>query len=111
MSVYVRNGTPIDGPSLCETCSYAHIQRGYRLSEEIVLCTANNPDTPVPFRIRECTSYIDKNRQSLYEMGKMAWILAPHRSKHTAGFVPADQVEAIGRKIEPTLDECDDDNE
>jgi hypothetical protein len=107
MSVYVRNGTPIDGPSLCETCCNAHVQRGYRLSEEIVLCTANNPDRRVPFRVRECTSYIDKNRQSLYEMEQMAWILAPRGLKRAAGFVPQEQVRAIGREIELTLDDDD----
>ena len=30
MSVYVKNGTPLHGASLCDTCVNAHIERGYR---------------------------------------------------------------------------------
>ena len=105
MSVNVKNGTPIDGPSLCETCANAHIQRGHRLSEEIVLCTANSLDRRVLFSVRECSSYRDKNRQSLYEMNKMAWILAPRGPKRAAGFVHANELTDENREIELTLDE------
>jgi hypothetical protein len=107
MSVNVKNGTPLHGPSLCETCSNAHIQRGYRASEELVLCTANSLDRRVLFSVRECSSYRDKNRQSLYEMEKTAWILQPRGSKRAAGFLPSEEVKDVGREIELTLDERD----
>jgi hypothetical protein len=38
MSFNVKNGTPMHGPSLCETCDRAHIFRGYRENELIVVC-------------------------------------------------------------------------
>ena len=86
MGIYVRNGTPLDGPSLCESCANGHIAKGYRIAEEIVMCTANSPTVRVPFRIRECTSYFDKRRECLYEMKKVAWLIEPERGKKTTGF-------------------------
>jgi hypothetical protein len=107
MSVSIKNGTPPDGPSLCETCTNAHIERGYRSSEEFVLCTANSFDRRVRFRVRECTSYRDKNRQSLYEMSQMAWVLAPRGPKREAGFVRASELADKSREIELTLDDSE----
>jgi hypothetical protein len=109
MGVYVRNGTPLDGPSLCETCSNAQVTKGYRIGEELVVCTANSPSMRVNFRVRECTGYVDKNRQSLYEMQEIAWSLLPRGPKRSAGFEQVEQVRAIGREIELTLDDENDD--
>lgn len=106
MGVYVRNGTPIDGPSLCETCTNARIVRGYRLGEEAMFCTAGDPDRSVPFRVRECNSYIDKNRQNLYEMEKIAMTITPRDRKRT-GFVPSDEPATIGSEIELKLNESE----
>ena len=36
--VYVKNGTPIAGPSLCESCDEAQIIIGFRESDVIVRC-------------------------------------------------------------------------
>ena len=105
MSVNVKNGTPIHGPSLCETCSNAHIEKGYRASEELVLCGANYPMHRVPFAIRECTGYIDKTRQDLTAMEAMAWILAPRGSKRKAGFVHASKLRNEDGEIELILDD------
>lgn len=88
MGVYVRNGTPLDGPSLCETCWYGQLTRGYRQGDEIVVCHATDPALHLTFRVRECTGYLDKTRQTLYEMRKIAWNLAPRGSKRRAGFLP-----------------------
>jgi hypothetical protein len=86
MGVNVKDGTPVYGPSLCESCSNGHIQKGYRISEEIVVCAAYSPVMRVPFRVRECTSFLDKNRECLYELKKIAWEILPNRSKRTTGF-------------------------
>jgi hypothetical protein len=86
MGLTVKNGTPIYGPSLCETCTHAHIEKGYRASEELVFCTANYPVHRVPFAVRDCTSYIDKMRQNLHEMERIAWTLSPRGPKRQAGF-------------------------
>jgi hypothetical protein len=86
MEINVKDGTPLYGPSLCESCSNAHIQKGYRISEELVACVAYTPAMRVPFRVRECSNYLDKNRECLYELKKIAWTISPERSKKTAGF-------------------------
>lgn len=88
MATNVKDGTPMHGPSLCDTCSNAHIVRGYRASEKLVSCGAHEPGHPVQFSVRECTDYRDRTRQSLWEMEKIAWVLAPQGSKRKAGFAP-----------------------
>ena len=107
MSVNVRNGTPMHGPSLCETCCNGHIARGYLLGEEVVVCTATTPDREMRFRVRECTNYLDKNRQSLYEMRQMAWLLAPRGPKRQAGFVHISELLNEAGEIELKLDETE----
>jgi len=86
MSVYIKNGTPLHGPSLCETCTYAHIVKGYRESETISMCTYGSPTVKISFPVRECTSHTDKTHEPLYEMKKAAWELLPRGSKRQAGF-------------------------
>lgn len=103
MSIYVKDGTPTHGPSLCETCAYAHAKRGYRESEVLVFCIATEPFHRVPFAVRECSAYRDKTIPALYEMERMALIVAPREAKRT-GFV---QASADGEKheVELTLDD------
>jgi hypothetical protein len=105
MSVKVKNGTPLYGPPLCETCTNALIQKGYRESEELTLCGANYPAFRVPFRVRECTAYIDKTRQDLTAMERIAWILAPRGPKRQAGFVRASELRNEEEALELTLND------
>jgi hypothetical protein len=86
MSIYVKNGTPIEGPSLCETCSHAHIARGYSASEEVVVCQAVYPNRRAGFRVRECNEYLDKTKETLYWMRKIAWPINAGDGKHKVGF-------------------------
>jgi hypothetical protein len=104
MTANVKNGTPFHGPSLCETCTHAHIERGYRASEKRVFCAAHEPSHAVPFAMNECTSYRDKTRQSLWEMEQIAWILAPRGSKREAGFVRASELRKKTDEVELILD-------
>jgi hypothetical protein len=67
---------------------YAHIARGFRESEELVLCGAHERVHSVPFRVRECSSYRDKTRPSIYEMERMALLISVGEPKRTRGFVP-----------------------
>ena len=89
MGVYVKNGTPLNGPALCDSCSYAHIRKGYRMGEELVVCRSTEPNTRLEFRVRECSGYNDKTRPSMYEMERIAYPIAPQRSKEMAGFAPS----------------------
>jgi hypothetical protein len=74
---------------LCETCSKAHIEKGYRESEEIVFCTATWYEHQVPFRVRQCSGYQEIKRQTLKQMEDIAWDIPADGRKRTAGFVPA----------------------
>jgi len=87
MSINVKNGTPLHGSSLCGSCTHAHIQKGYRVSEEAVFCRMNYPMHAVPFPVRECTDYVDKNRQDLNAMERIALIVNSVAGKRVAGFV------------------------
>jgi hypothetical protein len=86
MSVYVKNGTPLDGPALCETCSYGFIRLGYRMGEALVICRWTEPNNRVDFRVRDCSAYHDKTRPSMYQMEQIASVIRVDLSKEMAGF-------------------------
>ncbi len=101
----VRSGTPLHGPSLCETCVYAHIARGYRESEELALCGAHERMHEIPFRVRDCSSYRDKTRSSIYEMERIALLIPVSEPKRTRGFVPRAEPETDESEVELILTE------
>ena len=84
--VYVKNGTPVGTQSRCMSCSFAHIMRGFRESEEIVYCDYSSPMLRVPFAVRECTNHADKNRPSWDQMEKLAIEVRSSSSLHSIGF-------------------------
>lgn len=85
--VHVKGGTPVGSAALCRTCSNAHILSGYRESEMVVICRATYPEIAVPFVVRECTGYNDKNRPDWEQMKKLAInISRPLRLGKPAGF-------------------------
>ena len=106
MDARIKNGTPLHGQSLCETCSRAHIARGFGEGEVLVICQATSPEHRVLYRVRECSNYVDLHRETLYEMRQIAWVLMPREGKRKAGFVPARDEEAEA-EIELILNEAD----
>jgi hypothetical protein len=103
MSVHVKDGTAVSGPSLCDSCSHSHVAKGYRQSEMLVVCRVTSPEYRVDFPVRECSSYIDRTRQSLYELEKIAWIVAPRGPKRRAGFVSPEGRRKTEEEIELIL--------
>jgi hypothetical protein len=93
MDVRIKNGTPSQGQSLCETCSRAHIARGFGEGEVLVICQATSPEHRVRYRIRECSNFLEIRRESLYDMKQIAWVLMPREGKRKAGFAPAQDQE------------------
>ena len=86
-SIYVKNGTPQDGQSKCESCLHAHILRGFRESEELVYCTVSDgPPLKVPFKVYECSSYSDRSRPTWKQMAELAIDIQPLTSAKAAGF-------------------------
>jgi len=104
MSIHVKNGTPMHGPSLCETCMHAHIESGFSESEELVICTFTWPDHRVHFRVRKCNDYAEMRRQTLKQMEDMAWVLMPRGGKRVTGFVRPSEIPEE-HQIEIELDE------
>lgn len=84
--VNIKGATPVGSASLCRTCSHAHILSGYRESEMMVVCTATYPDFPVPFIVRECTGYNDRNRPDWDAMENLAINIAPVSFAKKVGF-------------------------
>ena len=85
----IKNDVPETGESLCSTCTWAHIQKGYRQSEEVVYCDYAYPPRHVPFKVSQCTKYNDKTLPSMRQMEKMAWILEVRPGGKVAGFIQA----------------------
>jgi len=105
MSIHVKNGTPLQGEPLCETCVFSHVKRGFRESEVLVICIAAKPAHRVPFPIRECSVYRDKTRPSIYEMERIALILAPRDPKRVMGFVSIADSETYKTDVELILED------
>jgi len=50
MPITIKEGLPLEGESLCSTCVYAHIRRGFRESEQDVFC-GYGAFRPVRFKV------------------------------------------------------------
>jgi hypothetical protein len=86
-TIYVKNGTPADSQSKCASCVHAHILRGFRESEELAYCTVSDgPPLKVPFKVYECSCYLDRNRPTWRQMTDLAIDILPLSSAKPAGF-------------------------
>ena len=79
----VKGGTPSGWASLCTTCTWAHIVAGFRESELVVICTDVVPNLTLPFKVKECTKYLDRNRPSYDAMTKLAVALTSRGNART----------------------------
>lgn len=91
MDIYIKDGTPVNAPSLCETCARSFIARGPRENEVLVICQALYPERRMWFRVRECSDYAEKGKLTLRQMEDIAWSLLPRGSKRETGFRPPDE--------------------
>ena len=46
--------------SLCATCVWGTVRKGYRSGERETFCRFVSPNTLVPFPVRVCTDYTDR---------------------------------------------------
>jgi hypothetical protein len=95
VTIKVKGGTPEGAQSLCVTCRWAHIVKGFGVSQEKIRCCwlAYNP--PVPFPVSQCSSYDDKRIPSKRDMEQIAWILMTKKAGRTIGFVTAKEFRQI----------------
>ena len=85
-NINVRNESPVQG-SRCDSCKNSHIIVGYRESETLVYCTfVWEQAIPVPFKVRECSNYADKNKPTWEQMEELALPIRPATSSKTTGF-------------------------
>lgn len=71
--------------SLCRSCYWAHIQRGFRESEETVFCCFSK-FRPVPFKVADCTDFHNKTVPTREQMERIALIIPTKRARKPAGF-------------------------
>jgi len=83
----VYGGTPVGQDSRCDSCVYARIIRGYAESEKITLCDRLLEVIRIPFRVMECSDYVDKRLPCIEDLEKMAWLLRSKSAGRRAGFV------------------------
>lgn len=83
----VYGGTPVGQASQCDTCVYARIIRGYSESEKITLCDRIFQAVHIPFRVRECSDYVDKRLPCIEDLEDIAWQLRSKSAGKRAGFV------------------------
>lgn len=84
--IRIRSGTAQGTESLCNSCYWAHIQRGFAESEEVVLCAFLRPARLVPFKVSQCTDYNDKRIPSKQDMEEIAWIIRTKDVNRAVGF-------------------------
>ena len=72
--------------SLCHACYWAHIQRGFRESEESVFCCFSK-FRAVPFKVADCTDFSNKNVPTREQMERMALIIPTKPARKPSGFV------------------------
>jgi hypothetical protein len=84
--IKIRNGKAQLTESLCNSCYWAHIQRGFAESEEVILCAFLRPARLVPFKVSQCTDYYDKRIPSKTDMEEIAWIIRTKDVTRNVGF-------------------------
>lgn len=85
ITLRIRGGAAQIEESLCRTCRCAHIQRGFRASEEAIFCNFGQ-FRPVPFKVSECTDYANRNVPFRFELEKMALLINVQPTRKNAGF-------------------------
>lgn len=103
MSVVIRNGRSQVTESLCNSCYWAHIQRGFAESEEVILCAFLRPARLVPFKVSMCTDYNDKRVPSRSDMEQIAWIIRTKDVNRQVGFTKVEEEEETEKEDEPEI--------
>ena len=82
----IKVSRPEDGEPLCRTCYWAHAQRGYRESEEAIFCAFALELRRVPFRVRDCTDYLNRTLPTRKQMEEIALIIPTEPKRKGGGF-------------------------
>ncbi len=85
ITLKIKGGTVIEGETLCRTCRNAHIQKGFRESEEAIFCNWGR-FRAVPFKVAECTDFENRLVPYRWELEKMALLINIDPARKRAGF-------------------------
>ena len=69
MRLFVKKPVSKVAESLCRSCRCAHLVRGHGEGEELVFCTFAAPIV-VPFAVRFCTAFCDRDVPTAEELEK-----------------------------------------
>jgi hypothetical protein len=87
ITVRIQGAPPQDGESLCQTCRYAHIQKGFRESEQTVFCAFNDGGLrPIKFKVAACTDYTNRTVPNRWELEQMALLINVSPARKKTGF-------------------------
>ena len=86
--------------SLCDTCVYVRMIRGYAESERITICDRLFEPMRIPFKVSECSDYSDKRLPAVEDMEEIAWMLVTNKPGRPVGFVSAKQFQELRDKDE-----------
>ena len=84
-TIVMKKAALSDELSLCHACYWAHIQKGFRESEEAVYCCFSK-FRPVPFKVADCTDFSNKNVPTRRQMEDMALIIPTEPACKPSGF-------------------------
>ncbi|HYU46671.1 MAG TPA: hypothetical protein VEK84_10910 [Terriglobales bacterium] len=84
-TIVMKKAALRDEESLCRACYWAHIQKGFRESEEAVYCCFSR-FRAVPFKVADCTDFSSKNVPTREQMEKIALIIPTKPARKASGF-------------------------
>src|SRR5215467_8154008 len=84
-TIVMKKAALSDERSLCHACYWAHIQKGFRESEEAVYCCFSK-FRPVPFKVADCRDFNNKTVPTREQMEDMALIIASQPARKPGGF-------------------------
>jgi hypothetical protein len=84
-TIVLKKAALRDEESLCWACYWAHIQKGFRESEEAVFCCFSK-FRPVPFKVADCTDFSNKNVPTREQMENIALIIPTKPARKATGF-------------------------
>ena len=84
-TIVMKKAALSDEKSLCNACYWAHIQKGFRESEETVFCCFSKFRS-VPFKVADCTDFNNKTVPTREQMERIALIIPTKPARKRTGF-------------------------
>jgi hypothetical protein len=84
-TIVMKKAALRDERSLCHACYWAHIQKGFRESEEVVYCCFSR-FRAVLFKVADCTDFSNKNVPTREQMENIALIIPTKSARKPSGF-------------------------